>query len=195
MAKGNDFFTMGSTKSSSLDQPHHCSRSIVCVGSRPNPPRETKTPQEGFPRSNIPPFVYSKRLFTSSYCKRGSIDLQKGLKSFSMASLPSIVRSVIYQQEYGLHESTISSVWASWPHQTINDHRMGHLAHLVFQRLLHHARAFMGFFNHLNHTRGPTRVKIHHATSCGGAKPPYVSWPSPGVPWPHQSINDHRMGH
>ena len=108
MAKGNDFFTMGSTKSSSIDQPHHCSRSIVCVGSRPNPPRETKTTQEGFPRSSIPSFVCSKRLFTSSNCKRGSIDLQKGLKSFSMVSLPSIGRSGIYQQDYGLHDSTIS---------------------------------------------------------------------------------------
>ena len=108
MAKGNDFFTMGSTKSSSIDQPHHCSRSIVCVGSRPNPPRETKTTQEGFPRSNIPPFVYSKRLFTSSYYKRGSIDLQMGFKSFSMVSLPCTSRSGLYQQVCGLHDSTIS---------------------------------------------------------------------------------------
>ena len=108
MAKGNDFFIMGSTKSSSIDQPHHYSRATVCVGSRPNPPRATKTPQEGFPISNIPPFVFSKRLFTSSYCNMGSIDLQKGFKIFSMVSLLSTSRSGLYQQENGLHDSTIS---------------------------------------------------------------------------------------
>ena len=42
--------------------------------------------------------------------------------------------------------------------------------------LLHQARGFIGFFNHLNHTRRPPRVKIHHDITCG------VGRPSPRVP-------------
>ena len=56
-------------------------------------------------------------------------------------------------------------------------------------RFLHHVRSFIGFFNHLNHARRPPRVKIHHATYYGVARP------SPGVPWHHHSMNDHKMGH
>ena len=48
---------------------------------------------------------------------------------------------------------------------------------------------FMDLFNHLNHTRRPPRVKIHHATSYGVARP------SLGVPWHHQSMNDQKIGH
>ena len=33
--------------------------------------------------------------------------------------------------------------------------------------LLHQVRGFIGFFNHLNHTRRPSRVKIHHDIICG----------------------------
>jgi len=55
--------------------------------------------------------------------------------------------------------------------------------------LLHQARGFIGFFKHLNHTRGPLWVKIHHDITCGVARP------SLRVPWHHQSMNDHRMGH
>ena len=55
--------------------------------------------------------------------------------------------------------------------------------------LLHKARGFMSFFNHLSHARGPLWVKIHHEITCG------VSSPSLRVPWHHQSMNYHRMGH
>ena len=57
------------------------------------------------------------------------------------------------------------------------------------QRLLHQARGIMGFFNHLSHARGPLWVKIHYDMTCGVARP------SLRVPWHHQSMNDHRMGH
>jgi len=33
--------------------------------------------------------------------------------------------------------------------------------------LLHQARGFIGFFNHLNHTRGPPRVKISSVGMLG----------------------------
>ena len=56
--------------------------------------------------------------------------------------------------------------------QATNDHRMGHLAHLLFQRLLwrakgfhellHQARGFMVFFNHLNQM-------IQYDITCGVA--------------------------
>ena len=36
--------------------------------------------------------------------------------------------------------------------------------------LLHQVRGFIGFFKHLNHTRGPLWVKIHHDITCGVAR-------------------------
>ena len=56
-------------------------------------------------------------------------------------------------------------------------------------RLLQQARGFIGFFNHLNHTRRPSRVKIHHGIICG------VAVSSHGVLWYHQSMTDQIMGH
>ena len=41
----------------------------------------------------------------------------------------------------------------------------------LLQRILHQEICFMVFFNHLNHTRGPQRVKIQHVIICGVPKP------------------------
>jgi ribosomal protein L27 len=71
-------------------------------------------------------------------------------------------------------------------HQVINDHiitfkgtrtiKPSNVGPRTSSGLLHQARGFIGFFNHLNHTRRPPRVKIHHDITCGVARP------SPGVP-------------
>ena len=82
----------------------------------------------------------------------------------------------------GLHQR-IPTPWHVWPRtpsstsnhiisfkgsMTINPSSVGPR---TSSKLLHKVRGFMGFFNHLNHTRGPPRVKIHHGITCGVASP------------------------
>ena len=130
-------------------------------------------------------FMPSNHVSTSS----GLHDLCKGIRVFIRGSKSSWASSSYLRHVHGFHSPsrTIQGhhhhTRAPWPHQGLQGHQITNCGSKDIFRTSSSSKGLHGL------KQLPQETSRGYDITCG------VDGPSSGVPWHHQSINDHRMGH